>query len=258
MRVLLVEDERDLAAALLRALTEESFAVDVAADGEEGLRSALEIGYDAIVLDVMLPRRSGWDVLREIRAAGRQTAVILLTARDAVDDRVRGLNLGADDYLTKPFAVSELVARLRALGRRAASHPAPELVVGDVRIDMVARRVFRNDGEVELTAREYGILELLARRRGEIVTRTGISEHLYNDDAELISNAIDVHIASLRRKLGGDLIRTRRGHGYLILDAPEARPAGPAEALAGAEAEPGEGTPRATSGGPGGDDVPPV
>jgi two-component system OmpR family response regulator len=113
------------------------------------------------------------------------------------------------------------VARLRALGRRAASHPAPELVVGDVRIDMVARRVYRNDGEVELTAREYGILELLARRRGEIVTRTGISEHLYNDDAELVSNAIDVHVASLRRKLGGDLIQTRRGHGYLILDAPE-------------------------------------
>jgi two-component system OmpR family response regulator len=214
--VLLVEDERDLAAALTRALTEESFAVDVAFDGVEGHRLALAVDYDAVVLDIMLPRRNGWEVLRDIRAAGRRTPVIVLTARDAVADRVHGLNLGADDYLTKPFAVPELVARLRALGRRAASHPGPELVVGDVRIDMAARRVYRSDEEVELTAREYGILELLARRRGEIVTRTGISEHLYNDDAELMSNAIDVHVASLRRKLGGDLIRTRRGHGYLI------------------------------------------
>jgi two-component system OmpR family response regulator len=267
MRLLLVEDERDLAAALSRALAEESFAVDVARDGDDGLRCALEIDYDAIVLDLMLPRRSGWDVLREIRSAGRTVPVILLTARDAVDDRVHGLNLGADDYLTKPFAVSELVARLRALGRRAASHPGPDLVVGDVRIDLAARRVYRNDEEIELTAREYGILELLARRSGEIVTRTGISEHLYNDDAELVSNAIDVHVSSLRKKLGCDLIQTRRGHGYLILGAPEARPAGqppprlrrPAIASAKAGAERGEGTPRATaSGGPGGDDVPPV
>ena len=250
MRLLLIEDERDLAAALSRSLTEETFAVDVAHDGADGLRLALDVNYDAIILDVMLPRRSGWDVLREIRASGRRMPVIVLTARDGVDDRVHGLNLGADDYLTKPFAVAELVARLRALGRRASSHPGPELVVGEVRIDMAARRVYRRDGEVELTAREYGILELLARRRGEIVTRTGISEHLYNDDAELVSNAIDVHVASLRRKLGDDLIRTRRGHGYLILGAPEARPAG---------AERGEGPPRATaSGGPGGDKVPPV
>ena len=216
MRLLLVEDERELSAALTRALTEESFAVDAAYDGDEGERLALAVEYDAIVLDVMLPRRNGWDVLRDIRAAGRRTPVIVLTARDAVADRVHGLNLGADDYLTKPFAIPELVARLRALGRRAASHPAPDLIVGDIRIDMAARRVYRRSEEVELTAREYGILELLARRRGEIVTRTGISEHLYNDDAELMSNAIDVHVASLRRKLGGDLIRTRRGHGYLI------------------------------------------
>ena len=151
MRLLLVEDERDLAAALSRSLNEESFAVDVAYDGAEGQRLALDVNYDAVILDVMLPRRSGWDVLREIRAAGRRTPVIVLTARDAVADRVHGLNLGADDYLTKPFAIPELVARLRALGRRAASHPCPDLVVGDVRIDMAARRVYRNDGEVELT-----------------------------------------------------------------------------------------------------------
>jgi two-component system OmpR family response regulator len=216
MRVLLVEDEPDLGSAIARALTDEDFAVDVAVNGDDGLFQASEVAYDALVLDVMLPGRSGWDVLRALRDAGRTTPVLMLTARDAVDDRVHGLNLGADDYLTKPFAVEELVARLRALGRRSAGHPSPDLSLGDLRIDMAGRRVYRGDREIDLTAREYGILELLARRRGGIVTRTEISEHLYNDDNELLSNAIDVHVASLRRKLGGDLIATRRGLGYLI------------------------------------------
>jgi len=216
MRVLLVEDERDLADALARALSDEDFAVDVSHDGEDGLFRALEIPYDIVVLDIMLPGRDGWQVLEAIRAGGKTTPVIMLTARDAVEDRVRGLNLGADDYLTKPFAVEELVARLRALGRRAEGQPAPEVRVGDVRIDMTARRVYRQEAEVPLTAREYGILELLARRRGAVVTRTTISEHLYSDDSHLLSNAIDVHVASLRRKLGTQLIRTRRGLGYLI------------------------------------------
>jgi two-component system OmpR family response regulator len=216
MRVLLVEDEPDLASAIARALADENFAVDLAHDGDEGLFQATEVAYDAIVLDVMLPGRSGWDVLAALRSAGRTMPIIMLTARDTVDDRVRGLNLGADDYLTKPFAVEELVARLRALSRRAAGHPSPNLAVGDIRIDMAGRRVYRGGQEVDLTAREYGILELLARRRGDVVTRTEISEHLYNDDNELLSNAIDVHVASLRRKLGGVLIQTRRGLGYLI------------------------------------------
>ena len=216
MRVLLVEDEADLACALARALSDEAFAVDVAADGDEGLYCACEIAYDAIILDLMLPRRDGWDVLQQLRAAGRATPVIILTARDAIDDRVRGLNLGADDYLVKPFAIEELVARLRALGRRAASHPSPELITGNVRIDMSARRVYHAGQEVELTGREYSILELLARSRGAIVTRTEIWDHLYTEDAEVMSNAIDVHVASLRRKLGGTLIQTRRGLGYLI------------------------------------------
>jgi two-component system OmpR family response regulator len=216
MRVLLVEDEPDLASAIARALTDEDFAVDVASNGDDGFFQASEVAYDALVLDVMLPGRSGWDVLRALRGAGRTTPVLMLTAADAVDDRVRGLNLGADDYLTKPFAVEELVARLRALGRRSAGHPSPDLLVGDLRLDMAARRVYRDDREIDLTAREYGILELLARRRGAIVTRTEISEHLYNDDSELLSNAIDVHVASLRRKLGGEVIQTRRGLGYLI------------------------------------------
>jgi two-component system OmpR family response regulator len=214
--VLVVEDEPDLARALVRALTDEQFAVDTAADGQEGLHRALAVDYDAVVLDLMLPKRSGWDVLGAFRAAGRTTPVLVLTARDGVDDRVRGLNLGADDYLTKPFAVAELVARLRALGRRAHQHPSPDVTIGDLRIDRAARRVFRGDAEVPLTAREYGILDLLVERRGAIVTRTTISERLYNDDSELMSNAIDVHVASLRRKLGSDVIQTRRGLGYLI------------------------------------------
>jgi two-component system OmpR family response regulator len=216
MRLLLVEDEPALAQPLSRALADEGFAVDVSPDGEDGLHRALEIDYDVIVLDLMLPRLDGWQVLRQLRTAGRRMPVLLLTARDGIGDRVHGLNAGADDYLIKPFAVPELVARLRALVRRAAAHPSPRLRVGDVEIDLAARRVFRGDEEIELTAREYGILELLARQRGTVLARSAISEHLYDDDSDIGSNTIDVHVASLRRKLGADLIRTRRGHGYLI------------------------------------------
>jgi two-component system OmpR family response regulator len=216
MRILLVEDEADLARAIARALGDQAFAVDIAPDGQEGLHQARAVDYDAIVLDLMLPKRSGWEVLTALRAAGRTTPVLVLTARDGVDDRVRGLNLGADDYLTKPFDIAELVARLRALGRRSGGHPAPEIVLGDLRLDTTARRVYRRGDEIELTAREYSILELLAERRGAIVTRTTISERLYSDENEVVSNAIDVHVASLRRKLGPDVIRTRRGLGYLI------------------------------------------
>jgi two-component system OmpR family response regulator len=216
MRLLLVEDERALAQPLSRALADEGFAVDVSSDGEDGLHRAVEIDYDAIVLDLMLPKLNGWQVLEEMRAAGRRTPVLLLTARDGIGDRVRGLDAGADDYLVKPFAIAELVARLRALVRRAAAHPSPRLRMGGIEIDLAARRVFRGAEEIELTAREYGILELLARQRGTVLPRSAISEHLYNDDSELSSNAIDVHVASLRRKLGAKLIQTRRGHGYLI------------------------------------------
>jgi two-component system OmpR family response regulator len=216
MRVLLIEDEPDLAAALGRALAEEGFAVDTAGDGDDGLFRAQSLPYDAVVLDVMLPGRSGWDVLRELRAAGEATPVIMLTARDAVEEKVRGLNLGADDYLTKPFAVAELVARLRALDRRAQAQPSPVIALGDVRCDLAARRVHRGGHEVELTAREFGVLEILVTRRGSVVTRGEIADRLYNEDSDLLSNAIDVHVGSLRRKLGGELIQTRRGLGYLI------------------------------------------
>jgi two-component system OmpR family response regulator len=216
MRVLVVEDEPDLRRTLARALADEHFAVDTSGDGEDGLFRALEIDYDAIVLDLMLPRRSGEEVLDAIRQAGRTTPVILLTAKDTLRDRVAGLNRGADDYLTKPFLIEELIARLRALIRRASRHPSPSLTVGDLQVNLAARRVYRNSEEIELTGREYSIFELLVRRRGDVVTRTTLSEHLYGDDSELVSNAIDVHVASLRRKLGATLIQTRRGLGYLI------------------------------------------
>lgn len=216
MRLLLVEDEPDLRRALARSLAERQFVVDTAADGEEGLFHALEGAYDAIVLDVMLPRRDGWDVLATLRQAGRHTPVLLLTARDEVGDRVRGLNAGADDYLPKPFALEELEARLRALIRRADGQPAPVIDVGAIRVDLAAHRVFRDGVEVPLTARECGILELLVRRRGRVVSRTQIAEAVFDNDDDLSSNTIDVHVGALRRKLGDALIQTRRGLGYLI------------------------------------------
>jgi len=216
MRLLVVEDEPDLARTIARALKEEEFAVDVALDGDEALHGMTEIPYDAIVLDLMLPRRDGWSLLGALRAAGKRTPVLILTARDAVEDRVRGLDLGADDYLTKPFALSELVARVRALIRRASVDPAPTLVIGDVAIDTAARRVYRAEQRVELTPREYAVLELLARRRGTLVTRTMVWEHLYSEVEDILSNAVDVHVSALRRKLGHDLIQTRRGQGYII------------------------------------------
>lgn len=216
MRLLVVEDETDLRRSLCRALADEQFAVDESADGDEGLYRALETDYDAIVLDLMLPKRSGESVLEALRRAGRTTPVLLLTARDTVADRVSGLNLGADDYLTKPFNLEELVARLRALIRRAQQQPAPLVVLGDLHIDLVRRRVHRDGQEVPLTGREFGILEQLIRHRGRILTRTALSDHLYNDSSEVISNTIDVHVAALRRKLGATVIETRRGQGYLI------------------------------------------
>ena len=216
MRILLVEDDVDLARAVARTLTDAGFAVDLSHDGDEGLHRALEVEYAAIVLDVLLPGCDGRAVLAALRARGRRTPVLLLTALDSPADAVAGLNIGADDYLRKPFDTGELIARLHALIRRAAGDPSPAVTLGDVRIDLAARRVFKNGQEVELTAREFGILQLLAAQRGQVVPRTLIDTQLYDDDTEVMSNAIDVHVASLRRKLGADLIQTRRGLGYLI------------------------------------------
>ena len=216
MRLLVVEDECDLADTLRRALEEEDFAVDISGDGEDALFKIREMPYDAVVLDLMLPRLDGWSVLQRARADGIRTPVLILTARDVIDDRVRGLNLGADDYLTKPFALAELVARVRAMIRRAYGNPATTLQLGDLTIDTAARQVRRHGLPIELTAREFAILELLTRSRGSVVDRATICEHIYNEEADVLSNVVDVHVAALRRKLGADLIRTRRGEGYII------------------------------------------
>jgi two-component system, OmpR family, response regulator len=216
MKLLVVEDEVDLARALRKALEEEQFAVDVALDGEEALFQMTEISYDAIILDLMLPYRDGLSLLQALREAGKRTPVLILTARDTVEERVSGLDLGADDYLLKPFTLTELLARVRALIRRGSGDPSPTVTLGDVRIDTAARRVSRGEGAIDLTAREYAVLELLARRRGTLVTRTMIWEHIYDETEELLSNAVDVHVSALRRKLGQNLILTRRGQGYII------------------------------------------
>ena len=215
MRVLIVEDEPDLLRALARALREEGHAVDEATDGEEGLFKALETDYDAVVLDVMLPRLEGFEVLRRLREQ-RTTPVLMLTARDRVSDRVTGLDLGADDYLPKPFHLRELLARLRALRRRAAGQGSNVIALGEVRLDTKARTLTRGDEAVALTAREYALVEHLALHRGRVVTRTELYEHLFDENDSSLSNLLDVHVSNVRRKLGADFISTRRGHGYCI------------------------------------------
>jgi two-component system OmpR family response regulator len=215
MKLLVVEDEPDLLNGLARALRRAGYAVDLAADGEDGLHKALNTDYDAIVLDVMLPRLDGWDLLARLRQA-RHTPVLMLTARDSTKDRVRGLDTGADDYLAKPFDQEELLARLRALIRRCAGRSNPDLRFGEVHIDTRTRTVTRAGQPVSLTAREYGILEYLALHLGEVITRTMLYEHLLDERDETASNLMDVHISSIRKKLGHDLIVTRRGHGFCI------------------------------------------
>lgn len=215
MRLLVIEDEPDLLAGVARALRKQGYAVDTAEDGEDGLHKAKSTDYDAIVLDVMLPKLDGWDVLAQLRAA-KETPVLMLTARDATKDRVRGLDGGADDYLVKPFDVTELQARLRALIRRGARRAQVALEIGDVNLNTAARTVTKDGVAVTLTAREYGVLEYLALHRGELVTRTALYEHLFDDSDDTLSNLIDVHIFNLRKKLGAEFIVTRRGHGYCI------------------------------------------
>jgi two-component system OmpR family response regulator len=215
MRLLVVEDEPELRRVVAQALREAGYAVDEAADGDEGLYKATSWDYDAVVLDLMLPGRDGWAVLEALRR-GKKTPVLILTARDAVADRVRGLDAGADDYLVKPFALSELFARLRAVIRRAAGQAAPVLTLGDVAVDPRARTVTLNGEPVRLTAREYALVELLALRRGELVTRTQIYEHLFDETDDSLSNLVEVHVSNIRKKLGKDFIVTRRGQGYVI------------------------------------------
>ena len=215
MRLLIVEDEEDLRRGLEQALREEGYAVDGAAEGTDAIFKAETWDYDAIVLDVMLPGLDGWEILQRLRRK-KKTPVLLLTARDAVQDRVRGLDLGADDYLVKPFDLDELLARVRSLIRRAAAAPNPVMALGPVSINTAARTVAVEGAEIALTAREYALIEYLASRRGKVVSRTELYDHLFAEEDESYSNLLDVHICNLRRKLGKDLIQTRRGHGYVI------------------------------------------
>lgn len=221
MRILLVEDEPDAAMLIAKGLREQAFAVDVAADGELGAQQAYETNYDAIILDVMLPKRDGLSVCRQIRARGALTPILVLTALDAVESRIQGLDSGADDYLTKPFAFGELLARLRAIIRRGTRPIVPEiLAVGDLTIDTRTREATRGDRVIRLTAREYALLEFFARRAGEVIGRPEIAEHVWDEQYDQFSNVIDVYVQRLRRKLDAEgerpLITTRRGEGYVF------------------------------------------
>lgn len=216
MKLLLIEDDPVLQHSLATTFREENYAVDTASDGREGLEKAQDYEYDAIILDVMLPRLDGWQVLARLRPACR-TPVLMLTARDALPDRVKGLDQGADDYLTKPFDLEELLARLRALIRRAAGQTHPVLEIGPLRIDTAAQTLSDAEGNlISLTAREYALLEYLALHRGTVVSRATLYEHLFDEDEDSLSNLLDVHVSNLRKKMGYDIIATRRGLGYLI------------------------------------------
>jgi len=215
MRLLIVEDEPRLLRSLERGFRDEGYAVDTAADGEEGIFKAENYDYDAILLDVMLPKLDGWEVLARLRKQ-KATPVLMLTARDSHADRVRGLDTGADDYVPKPFDLTELLARVRALIRRSANRTTNKITLGDVEIDMRARSVSRAGQPVVLTAREYAILEYLALHRGKVISRTQLYEHLFDENDDTLSNLVDVHIFSIRKKLGQNVIATRRGQGYCI------------------------------------------
>ena len=217
MRLLVVEDEPDLLRAVWSYLTDDGYAVDMATDGQEGLTKALAWDYDAIVLDVMLPRLDGWGVLSQLRQT-KKTPVLMLTARDALADRVRGLDSGADDYVVKPFEMDELSARLRALIRRSANMPKPVVEIGDVKVDLAAKTVTKGNEPANLTATEYSLVEFLVLHRGQLVTRPMLYNHLFDEFEDSMSNLLDVHVSNVRRKLGKDFITTRRGLGYLIDD----------------------------------------
>lgn len=215
MRILVVEDEPDLRRLIAEILMEEDYAVDIAADGEAGLLKALQWEYDAIVLDIMLPKRDGFSVMQELRAQ-KQTPVLILSARDTVPDRVQGLDLGADDYLIKPFERTELLARLRALIRRAAGQSISILQLNEIQLNLRDRSATLAGEPVLLTSREYALLEYLAMHRGRVVSRTELYDHLFDENDNTLSNLLDVHVSNVRKKLGHDLIETRRGQGYVI------------------------------------------
>jgi two-component system copper resistance phosphate regulon response regulator CusR len=224
MRLLVIEDERKTASYLRQGLAENGFAVDTAADGEEGLRLARHEGYDLLILDVMLPGRDGWSVLAELRRAGDRTPVLFLTARDAVPDRVKGLELGADDYLVKPFAFAELLARIRSVLRRGPAREHENLRVADVEIDLVRDRASRAGRRLDLTPKEFALLALFVRRAGEVLSRPLIAEQVWEVALGGDSNVVDVHVRRLRAKVDDPfdrkLIHTVRGVGYVLEERP--------------------------------------
>ena len=220
MRILLVEDDSRLANVIAKGLRENSYAVDAVQDGESGLYQASINDYDMIVLDVLLPKRDGYEVCRELRARGNTTPILMLTARAAIDDRITGFDAGADDYLTKPFSFRELLARIHALLRRD-SHLRPDVFeIGDLVVDLISHRVSRANRDVQLTAKEYALLEYLARRAGQLVSRAEIAAHVWDDTFDPFSNTIEVYLNRLLKKIDGDhsikLLHTRRGEGYML------------------------------------------
>ncbi len=215
MRILVVEDEIDLQESLAQALREDGYAVDTADNGQDGLHKATVWEYDIIILDWMLPKLNGVELLRRLRRI-KKTPVMLLTAKDAVNDRVTGLDEGADDYLIKPFSLSELLARVRSLIRRSTGNASNRIAFGTVEIDLASKTVRESGNPVELTAREYAMLELLAVHAGKLVSRTMIYNHIFDEQDDTLSNLVDVHISHLRKKLGKDFIETRRGQGYIL------------------------------------------
>jgi len=222
MRILIVEDDRKIAGFIAKGLREVQYAVDIFHDGEDGAYWAVENEYDLIILDVMLPGKNGFEICKEIRAASKVTPIIMLTAKDAVDDKVKGLSFGADDYMSKPFSFTELLARIQALLRRANKYASQNLVADDLTLDITARRVHRAGKEIELTGREFSLLEYLLRNKNRIVTENMIIEHVWDMNSELFTNVVNVYIHHLRKKIDSGfqkkLIITKRGRGYILKD----------------------------------------